>query len=214
MPYDEYQYDLSPVALRDPVGEAWSTAFGIMKDALVEGAIQAVKARYARTAPEDAVPYIAGERSLEQVPGETLYTFRPRIEAAWDAWRPYGGTKTGLVNAIGLFGLADFEVVESADWDATPGEWWNFWIYVNQPHPFTYGWHVGDGTIIGDLTARLGLKPYDLFSALMRAIKTWRPSHALMQACTFIFSGRIVGFDNWVVGDGSIIGADHYVAHF
>lgn len=216
MPIDQYQLELAPTELRGPYGEAWATAFGLMKDGMVEAAILAVKCRWASTAPEDALAYIANERSLEQAPNETAADFRLRIGDAWNAWEPWGGTKKGIIDALSVLDITA-TIVESFGWDATPDVWANFWLFISQTHPFSYAWHVGDGTMVGQSGQRIGLAPYDLFSALVRAVRTWRPAHAFMVSCDVIMNGAIVGdIGNgwWFVGDGTIIGADIYSAHF
>ena len=209
MPYDQYQVASAPPFLQRDVGERWLSCFGLLKDAAVEGAIQAVKARFIQTCPNDAVAIIGAERSLDQLVTERLPDYRARIQNAWSAWAQ-AGTRAGILAQIGLLGFSNVTIKENADWAAgvvNPAtDWARWWLIIDQPHPFTIVWAWGDSTVWGDPLKSWGMKPYALFLSLLKILRTWRPAHAQLQSITFIISGRLWA-GGWAWADGTTWGA-------
>lgn len=223
MPYDQYELQSAPPWLQNPVGENWLTALGILKDGLVEGAIAAVKCRWSAVAPEDALPYIGRERSLDRLAAEPIAAYRARLQNAWTAWQ-YAGTKKGILDAAALLGLTGALIKENADWTVPPSlgysagqEWWRFWVIVDRPHPFSIAWAIGDGTLVSGPSAPtvptilIGLRPFDVYASLVKIIRTWKPAHALLANMTVILSGKLIGYPAWTIADGSVVGASTVV---
>lgn len=98
--FETYQSEVLPPGwLKDPVGQAWLRAFGSTKDAYVAAAKEAVKARYPRSSPLDALASTALERGIDRGVTEPEVSFRRRVYAAWDVWR-WAGTPYGLLLAF------------------------------------------------------------------------------------------------------------------
>ena len=193
------------------MGENWATAFGIMKDGIVEGSIAAVKTRFVQTAPEDALALAGYERSMPQSPIESGYAYRARLLNAWNVWQ-YAGTRKGLVDAIALLGV-NATVYENKDWAQPAGLWADFWVYLFQPHPFSVSFYVGDGTTCGS-GVTIGVKPGNLYAALVNTIKQWRPAHAHLASLGIVFSGLIVGVGGWTVGSSNTVGGQRVDTSF
>jgi hypothetical protein len=210
MPYDNFQLALAPPWLQKPVGEAWMSATGLMKDAIVEAAIAGVKCRWLTVCPIDAVPFIGKERNLDQFPGENMNQYRARLLNAWTAWAA-AGTKAGVLAAISGLGYSAVTLKENADWAApvSPGyapgaEWWRFWVIINQPHAFTVSWNWGDGTTYASKSWGFAGSPAPI-QAIQAAIRKWKPAHALCVNIIIVVSGKLIG-STWAVGDGTVLG--------
>lgn len=211
-PYDAYELGLMPTWLQGPYGERWATGVGIMKDAMVEGTIAAVKCRWAKTCPEDALQYIGQERLMPQIPGETAAAYRTRLQAAWLLW-PFAGTKQGILTALSQLGFTNSTIKENADWTYPPSpgfstgqEWWRFWIIIDQPNGFGPPlWRIGDGTNVGSgKTIGFSYSP-QTYPMIRPTVALWKPAHALLVNIVVIISGSIVGGD-WHIGDGTVVG--------
>ncbi len=96
---------LAPGWLQTPKNAAWLRASGDVKDSLVERAKSAVKARFAATAPRDALDSLGSERQIERGPSESDTDYAARVAGAWETWQ-YGGTALGVLTALSEAGYA------------------------------------------------------------------------------------------------------------
>ncbi|MBI2392827.1 MAG: hypothetical protein HYV09_24795 [Deltaproteobacteria bacterium] len=205
MSYRDFETELAAPWLRRRVGAAWHQALGLAKDALAEGALQAVKLRFIGGCPTDALPYAGADRSIERVPGEPVESYRARLLHAFDTWR-LAGTNKGVREALATIGLTSVVIFEDKDWAASgeEGTWWMFWVVLEPPLPVGPPWTIGDGTMLGE--APLGMtgatEPLEL---LRRVIRKWKAAHTVCGHVILLWSGRLVG-SGWSLGDGTTLG--------
>jgi Phage tail protein (Tail_P2_I) len=207
MTYADYQLALGHTPLQGPVGEAFLSAFGLMKDAIVEGTIGALRCRWLTVCPDDALAAIGAERLLPGHAGESPAAYRARLLSAWDLWE-YAGTKTGLLAALAGLGY-HARIFENIDWAAPPSpgyaadeEWWRYWIILDRPHAIEAEWFWDDGTTWGQVGKRWGLTmTADDYAALLRTVALWAPAHALLVSIIVVLSGAITEADGPTWGD-------------
>lgn len=210
-PLADYQAAYAPSWLRGPVGEAWHSAMGVVKDSLIEGAIQAMKCRWVGVCPVDALAWIGAERGIVQLPTENLYAYRSRLQSAWLIWQ-YAGTATGVANAINALGYPNVTIQENGPYNVNPStgivEWWRFKVFLQQPHPFSVSWFWGSGTW-GAAAEVYGLGQLQTIADIVTQIRTWKPPHALCSGLVIILSGTVWDTQpprfSW--GDGTVYGA-------
>ena len=99
----QYQADITP--LHGRWGTAWALAVGASKDVELARAQAAVFAGSISRCTDDAVPLLGADALLEQLPGESIDSFRSRIVAAWDTWR-WAGTRTAILTVLDQLGGA------------------------------------------------------------------------------------------------------------
>lgn len=99
----EYQRDLTPGFLRDARARAYLEELGGQKDALLEKAAEAIRARLIALATDDALNVLGVERGLPRYSSDTTSTYRARVQGAWNYWAG-AGTVKGLVDTIALAG--------------------------------------------------------------------------------------------------------------
>jgi hypothetical protein len=179
--FETHQLATAPPWMRKNWWATWLAAHGVYKDALVEGAKLAVKARFVHVAPSDALPYAASERNLEVAPGEAETAFRTRLVTAWEQWQ-WAGTKKGVVDALALLGYANTLVYEARDpggialsdgWDTA--KWARFWVLILEPHTWNFP-RWGDMTW-GEFTWGTTASEVEV-RRLQRAVRLWKPAHA------------------------------------
>lgn len=120
-------------------------ALALMADGLVQGVVEAVKARSLFIGPDDALPRAGRDSSLPRYPKETPAQHRARLVKRWDDW-PFAGTEQGMLSQfLGLQALAELEENADWNWDGDAANWSRFWITIPQPNP----WHP-DVTWDGD----------------------------------------------------------------
>ena len=187
-PYYKYQPELLPPWMQDETGIPLAQAFGMVKDGMCEAAMQAVRARCIRTAPNDALDYAGQERSLPRMPGDTPASYLARLLAAWDLWSQ-AGTEQSIKTALGWLGLTNFKIFGQTNttgqrctdgdwnWDGDSANWARAWVVIYPPHPW-----VTDGTwsspgIWGD-GGTIGSDASEQEVALIRySVNAWRPAH-------------------------------------
>lgn len=208
--YDDYQLGYAAPVLRGANGEAWHTAMGVVKNALYDEAVFALKCRFLTTCPLDALQYIGHERAIEQFNGEDLEAYRTRLLGAWDAWT-YAGTKTGILNAIAQLGYVNVTLEENADGTMPPSpgfsagdEWWRFRVIIGTPNNLTTTWTIGDGTTVGSGKVVGNTITGAAIAQLLQVIKKWKPPHAVLVNLIVMIGGKAVG--SFTVGDGTLVG--------
>jgi hypothetical protein len=103
--YRTIQAELMPTGLRDPYGQSFTRAFGIIKDHYAQRARTAVMQRFPDHAAEDALGALGDERgidrgdSVQRSPPEARAAYAARVKDAWEAWT-LGGTAWGMLKAF------------------------------------------------------------------------------------------------------------------
>lgn len=165
--FDDYQQQDRPSWAAAPRALAWALVLGTMKQAVVQAAKEAVKLRFAKLAPPDALPDIARDRGLDVGFAETQASLRYRIANAWEQWG-YSGTPYGLFRAFELDGLVNTIITEKSD-DASLG-WWQFDVRINPPFPWV-------GTTTADV-------PQVWRDRIVKLVRKWKPTHAECRTLT------------------------------
>lgn len=180
--------------LQGPKNRAWLRASGDLKDSLVDRAKVAVKARFFKLAPADALQRGGAERQLERAPGDTNATFAARLVDAWDLWR-FAGVAKGLLTALRDLGYSNAIVsivnglaytldgagelvrtqLPAGSWacDATPAFWSKF-VVVLPANPW--------GEDPADDDPRIEL--------LRRTVRRWKSAHSTCADIAVINAGR------------------------
>lgn len=190
MDFDDYQVEFAPSWLKGPIGTLWNRVIGLVKQADVEAAKAAVKARFAATAPLDALHVLLDDRQLDPAWRETETSVRARIKKAWDTHLKEG-TKAGMAESLQLAGYTNFEIREQPQ-DGTLA-WYEFEVWLYPPFPwadqylFDGRWDDagvwGDGGIwIGDMPAE------DL--ARLRLIVRKKPTHTRCRWIVVVHAGE------------------------
>lgn len=178
----EITLDRAPPWLLGPWGKALLFVLGSVKQAFVDAARQAVKARFPQVAPSDALPALAASRMLFAGKGESQASLRARILRAFIIWQ-YCGTKKGLLDALDALypeNPANSEIEEYWDDPAAFGidnaRWARFRLEMWIPHwgiaPAWDAFHWDDGSH-WDVTA-----PEAEIRALRATIHRWTPAYA------------------------------------
>jgi len=207
MKYSEYEVELAPPWLRGLWGERWHQAMGLVKDALAEGALQAVKARFLRGSPSDSLSYAGTDRQIERAPGESDDNYRARLQKAFTTWR-LAGTNKGIIEALKVIGFPSVTIFENKDWAASPDPtaWWLFWVMLLSPLPFDGPWKLGDGTKLGEKPLGFGsAKDAALLELIRRVIRKWKAAHTILGKGIAVFDGKVLG-SGWKLGDGTKLG--------
>jgi hypothetical protein len=206
MTFRQYMTELAPPWLRGRWGEAWNGTVGTVLDLVAEGALEAVKARFLRHAPADALPYAGTDRQIERAPSESEVTYRARLLGAFETWR-LAGTNKGITTALAVIGYPKARVFENHDWFPSDPRWWRFWIVIDPPHGFS-AWKLGDGTKLG--MKLLGLSTDGDTKAaldlLRRVIRKWKAAHTTCERIIIVLFGKLLG-TGWKLGDGTKLGA-------
>jgi len=194
--YEQDAATTGPVWLRGPVGVRIRGAFGAACDWAFDTLKQAVLARFVSKAPEDALGYLGAERSIERYPGDTLATYRARVQAAWDLWQQ-GGTAAGVILALTSMGFSSVRIYTAngagpsgeLTWppDGDTANWSRFWVLIDvsgsEANPFDWqptAWGTGDwGTGTWGSTATVAQ-----VQLVRRVIQTWKAAH---EVCAGLF---------------------------
>lgn len=97
--YQDFQDRLSPTALQGPVGTAFESAFGAMKDAQLARLVASVKAKFPGIGPADALASIGADRGMPRGGSESDAAYAARLLNAWNIW-PWAGTAYGVLQAF------------------------------------------------------------------------------------------------------------------
>lgn len=137
--FAEHQPGLHPTFIRGRWGVAWGAVAGAAKDTLLEGAKNAVRAGFVLLAPDDALPYLLADASLEGLPGETIDAQRVRVRQAFDTWE-LAGTYPGLTLAFDQLGLTGYTVHTWREYGTYPPdshtERWASWLATITGHSY------------------------------------------------------------------------------
>jgi hypothetical protein len=132
MTYRDYAKDLAPRGfLRDPTSQSYLGALGgAVSDtlALYRGGVES---RFARTAPDDGLPYIGDARQIERAPLETEDDYRARLQRSFEI-HSARTTKDAYVLALEPLGVSADNIRVYNDYEnkllsITPPDtaWWS-----------------------------------------------------------------------------------------
>lgn len=190
--YDDYQVLVAPPWLvLDEPGQLWQRVLGLMKQATLEAAKAAVRARFASSAPLDALPALLEERNLDPAWRETEGSIRARIGRAWSTWSK-AGTVPGMTEALQLAGYTNFQIREQPQ-DGTLA-WYEFEIWLFGPFPWSDD-YLADGRwddagVWDDGGAwSPDLPPEDLARVRLVARK-WKSSHSRCRQIVVVHAGE------------------------
>lgn len=193
----------------------WLYLVAVFADAIGEATMQAVKARFIDTCPDDAVPYIGDDRQIEIGIGEPLSSYRERLKGAWQAWA-MAGTEAGLLAQLQAW-LPDatWSIVANGEWSvppdgrpASPGlvaidgaDWWSrMWVLCQGGHPWR-AWLLGDppdgdGILLGDTSVSIGSTaiPYHA-ETCARIVRKWKAGHEYVPHVLVNLDTVIIGTD-------------------
>jgi hypothetical protein len=91
--------DRAPGWLRNPFGEAWLRGTGDVLDSILYRAKDGTKARFAATAPRDALQVLGGERGIPRALSDTDAVYAQKVIGAFDAWL-WAGTAKGVLSVL------------------------------------------------------------------------------------------------------------------
>ena len=180
-----------------PFAQRYSSAWfgvlcGLTGDLLAEGMSLALKLAWIdhEESPDDVLPLIGSERGMPRYPGESVTSYRARLQDAWNAYT-FAGAEQTIVSQFEHAGYPGTEIQFDAAADGPNGEaapyWSQFWVYFpyTSGHPVTgdgatwnsFNW--GDGTLYG-LSVTVGF--YQLIHGIVRK---WKPTRWICRG--FIF---------------------------
>ena len=194
--------------LRDDTSQAWLSGLGGAVSTSLGLWRESVKARFASTAPADALVVIGDTRQLERAPLELEADHRVRLTRAFEI-HALGGTKGIYPELLSVLGVSAANVIAWDDWEASgipapPGTdpWWSrAWVVVNSSAgPWTGPLWYDDGSDLwgdsdGGIWAVDGLT-IDELQWLRREVRKRKWAGAPLIAMFVILAG-----DVW--GDGS-----------
>lgn len=183
MSYEEWMEKAQPPWLQNEAGRRWARALGRVLDGAVDGARDAVLARYPSYAPEDALNLVGEGRALRRFPPEEpddLY--RERVRHAWDWWLR-AGTKPGMEAELARLGF-HARVVEGPFENYFDGSW-HFGDYENAFTGPAWAEFVLEVTPSGPFTARER-------SYLRQVVRELKPAHAVLRGVELYAQDRRV----------------------
>lgn len=136
--FDTIEQENAPWWLRGNWGQRWFAAWGLVKEAILQALIEALKVKYPKHAPDDALPYIGAERGIRKTPIEPLSRFRNRLENSREI-SIRRGTRRGMREALESDGFT-VEIYDNTEkvFDANSGDIANYWarflVIVREPH--------------------------------------------------------------------------------
>lgn len=212
MSYASYQAAIQPTFLKDPAGQAFMRAQGLVKDFLFSRLKQGVLFRFPGYASDDALGAIGDERLIDKGTSPQLATpetdaaYAQRLINAWAIWA-LAGTAWGMLNAFlaqgyrptiiqqnglrfNLDGSNNLVVVVGAPWTFAPPNLWNTFLVLLPTVPSSW-------TNIHNPATDTSAPSANEIARLVRIINLWRPGHMICAGLQVITSGSIWGYGNW-----------------
>jgi len=236
--YKQYTEQLLPPWALTPDKVPYFAVSGSMKDDVNTATQDAIQDSFIQSAPDDALLNLGSNFNIDKAPPFTNAQYKAKLEEHWQYWKT-SGTKSRLLTEIKSYGYPNAYIIpEYIEFpsgtftktipvkdpnpamdngkDTTGVGWWsNFWVIIDQPHPFTlrkWGtppagiWGVGAppngiykwGSLDGD--------PQQL-AALVALIRKLKPAWTSCRGLVFLLiPGGYWGSFNW--GDGTLWGLD------
>lgn len=203
--YETWAVQRTPYWLGD-WGRRWSRVIGRVADATALGVKLAVVARFPRYAPDDALEDAGADRATPAVPGESSIAHRRRVAEAWEI-KPWLGTATGIVLALGAYGFDD-ETTYALDqstpfiWDGS--DWWSrFWIIAAGDLPFTDDGVWGGPGAYGDGGTWGTNATVEQIHGIRVLVQQSKAHHGYPVQLMLVFSGEVWGMvGTWGTDDG------------
>lgn len=197
--YKEFEVETAPSWMSRLMGKAWTFVPALFRDAWVDAARMAVKARFPPIAPLDALPLLLRDFALDPPHGETPATTRARLARAWETWQK-AGTAAGIVAALNAAGYPNVTIGERSD------RWWEFVVILRAPFPFDpalTGYAKWDSGWTYDLSGYrwAGVAPPGERERVLAIINKWKPTHARLAYVLVEVEGPYWGEFKW--GDGT-----------
>jgi len=198
----------APRWLTTGAGGDWLRAVGVLFDAVVETARQAVKLRFPTFASPDALLVLGQDRQCVRATAlvyEDDVAFGARLKRIWDD-APTMGTKPGLTGIFGVFGFGPYSVYDLGEW--FPSKAWHAWVYIPKAsHPWGPGPLVGDGSKVGQgKTVGSSMRAVQVRN-IREVTAPWVSPNIRAFLHLQTEEGVIVG-DGSEVGDGSVVGGN------
>lgn len=193
---------LNPLAL-----QFIAVAIGIPATAVAQALSEAWLARCMRqpSSPNDALPLIGSERSMNRYSTETNDGYRARLGDAWNAWQK-AGDESAIVDTLSSVGFpgARVETPLTASvgypsdgipsWPASSDYWSQFRVFVPitvkdsiDPVPICGDIHrCGDGTVCGGSGELLG---FTKIAVLRQVIEDWKPVNWIAREIVLTYTG-------------------------
>jgi hypothetical protein len=170
---------------------------GITKEAYLEAAKRAVKARFPQFAPSDALDKVGENFQIDRAFAGSDSIFVAQLMKAWATWGA-AGTKPGMLSALNAAGLTNVTVWEKFQWTETyPNRWWRFWIVARPPFPWNCDpladglWGSPGSWNDGGVWAT-GI-PQNDWARMRRIIRKWKPAHAQCESLILLLNGELFG---------------------
>ena len=203
MPYADMILEKAPAWLRGFFGAGYLQSIGLVFDAIVQSAYDAILQRMPSYATPDGLLQIAIERHMERGPRESEAHHREKLRNAWTYWR-LAGQAIGLQLYLNASGYPNVEVIEAWQCGLTADGWATFWVVIKQPHAFwvpTDGmWSDagtwGDGSVWDD-----GIDPGEL-AFIRRSIRLMKGVGSHCGGIAGVLSGQVLD-GTWFL-DGSV----------
>lgn len=193
--YREYEQDTAPGWMAGFWGSAWDYVMGLAKDALVQAARDAVKARFAAIAPVDALPRLLRDFVLDDPYNETTDGVRARLAQVWTTWS-LAGTKAGLIAALETAGYTNVTLTERAG-----PTWRDFTVTLRPPFAWDHliqPWARWDDGWLWDGGYRwAGIAPPGERERVLAIIRKWKPTHARLKWVLVEVAGPYWGETTW-----------------
>jgi hypothetical protein len=189
--YDDYQVENAPSWLQGRWGRAWNRVLGTMKQTVAEAVRVAVKARFAATAPLDALHHLLEDRNLDPAWNEHSDAVRLRIRRAWRTWSK-AATKAAIDEALRLAGYTSFEIREQPQ-DGTL-RWWEFEVWIFRPFPWL-DFYLDDGRwddpgVWDDGGVWAPDMPAPDLARFRMLVKKWKSLHSYCRAGVVVHAGE------------------------
>ena len=223
MLYTYYQTEeLSPPYFKsDPNYVKLEEDFGIMKDRVVDATKDSLYSDSPYTCTDDALDLIGSDYNLERPEIFTNTQWRNKLKTAWTIWQT-SGTTARLTSEIVDLGFPNVSIVPQYI-EISPGNfvntlgipeynplmdkfWSNFWIVIDQQHPFTLGlWGSftwGDGTLWG------AISPSDQtrLTRIAQLAKLLKPAWTSCRGIVFLLGAPNSFWSGFNYNDGTVYG--------
>lgn len=185
-----------------PLSAVWKGEFGAkfvgvvmgeVHNMLDEGFSDALRSPYLHLTgktPDDALPFIGSETNINGYPGETLPSYRARLQDPWETWIPAGDEDviTAQFSAAGYPGVeVQFDPAALGPRGEAAPYYTQFWVFfpfssghpIDGTGPVYGGFTWGDGTLWG-LTA-----PVSFYQLIHFIVRKWKPGHWICRGFKF-----------------------------
>ena len=170
-------------------GRAYWESVAEQADLLAERFREALRVRFPRVAPEDALGELAYARNLDGG-GLTAEQLRTYLRDPWALWR-FAGTRKRILEDLALLGLSDCEIVTWRDLadqgipQAFGGDTSCWFLRIKRPNPWTSAAKWDSGVQWDQQGLFWDASNHDpiLWAAIRRTVERWKPAAS---SCRFV----------------------------